>query len=254
MTNISRKKSKTSSFCFAVISDIHGNLEALEAVLEAISREHVDAVYCLGDLVGYGPNPNECIDLAQDHSNIVIAGNHDWAAIGYTDTDYFNIYAKIAIMWTSQNLTEENHEFLEKVPLLKRLNEESIFLVHATPKSPDEWHYILNYHEAEENFEYLPDKFCLIGHSHVPVIMEKNSGGKINAYRGRLFFRDDCSYIINVGSVGQPRDGNPLASFGLLYPDKIEIKRVPYDISKTQEKMRKAELPEYLIERLAVGR
>lgn len=248
------KKNNIKPFCYAIISDIHGNLEAFEAVLEAVSRENVDAVFCLGDLVGYGPNPNECVDLARERSQIVIAGNHDWAAIGYTETDYFNIYAKVAIMWTSETLTQENHEFLEKVPLLKRFNDKSIFLVHATPKEPEQWHYILNYNEAEENFAYLPDRFCLIGHSHVPVIMERNSSGKINAYRGRLFFNNDCSYIINVGSVGQPRDGNPLASYGLIQHDRIEIKRVPYNIGKTQEKMRKAELPEYLVERIAVGR
>lgn len=239
---------------YAVISDIHGNLEAFQAVLKAIEQEEVGKIFCLGDLVGYGPNPNECIDLARAKSDIIVAGNHDWAVIGLTDTGYFNPYAKAAVDWTADTMTAENHGFLKELPIIKRVQEKGLFLVHATPENPDQWNYILTYQGARKSFEYLPDRFCFIGHSHVPAIIEEGPHGELTGYSDQIIFRNGCRYIINVGSVGQPRDGNPDAAYAIFEDDKVIINRIPYDISLTQKKMREVKLPEYLIERLVCGR
>jgi predicted phosphodiesterase len=245
---------KTPGFKYAIISDIHGNLEALEAVLADIEQERVDRILCLGDLVGYGPNPEECIDLAIDKSDIVIAGNHDWTAIGLTSLEYFNPHARIAIEWTIEILSERCLALLEKLPIIKRIQDKSIFLVHSTPYNPDEWNYIFTVEEALANFKYLPDRICLIGHSHVPMIIEQAPDGEIMAYTNEGEFQNNHRYIINVGSVGQPRDGNPDAGYAILENNRIQIKRVPYNIGKVQAKMRSIGLPTFLSERLAEGR
>lgn len=239
---------------YAVISDIHSNIEALQAVANDIEHEKVDEILCLGDLVGYGPDPNACVEMAKDMAKIIIPGNHDWAAIGLTNIYEFNAYAKEAILWTVSVLSEENSMFIEKLPIIKRIQTEELFLVHGSPIEPDQWHYILNYEEARLNFAYLPDRFCLIGHSHLPMIIEEAPNGKISVYEHKYKFKDGCRYIINVGSVGQPRDGNPKASYAVFDQSGVEIRRIEYPIDKTQQKMKAAGLPYYLIERLALGR
>lgn len=238
---------------YAIISDVHANLEALDSVLEAIRKEKVDTLLFLGDSIGYGPNPNECIEALKDEARVLLAGNHDWAAVGLTDIEYFNPYARLAIEWTAGVLTESNKNFLKDLPLAERLQKDSIYLVHSTPKEPSEWHYLLSIWDAYINFHYFHERICFLGHSHEPFIMELSPGDKMVAYKERAEIKDNFRYIINVGSVGQPRDGNPDAAYAILHKDLIEIKRVAYDIASTQKKMRTFGLPSPLIERLSRG-
>lgn len=239
---------------YAVISDIHSNIEALQAVADDIEEQKVDEILCLGDLVGYGSDPNACVEMVKDMATIVIPGNHDWAAIGLTNILEFNSYAKNAILWTASMLSDENSLFIEKLPIIKRIEAEELFLVHGSPVDPEKWHYILNYAEARLNFAYLPDRFCLIGHSHLPMIIEEDPNKKITVYEHKYKFKSECHYIINVGSVGQPRDGNPKASYAIFDQIEVEIRRIDYPIEQTQQKMKEAGLPTYLINRLALGR
>jgi predicted phosphodiesterase len=239
---------------YAIISDVHANLEALNAVLKKIEKAKVDRLLFLGDSVGYGPDPNECIERLQEKAKILLAGNHDWAAAGMSDITYFNPLARIAIEWTNELLSEKNIEFLQILPLTEELKDDNIFLVHATPKEPEEWHYLSYEHDARLNFNYFKENICFLGHSHVPFIVERSPKGKIKFHYDRAEIKEKNRYIVNVGSVGQPRDGNPDAAYVLLRENSIEIRRVSYDIVLTQRKMRKAGLPEDLIERLSIGR
>lgn len=238
---------------FAIISDVHANLEALMATLKAIKKEGPEALWFLGDVVGYGPNPDECIEVLKKEAQLLLAGNHDRAVIGLTDTEYFNPHAKAAVEWTMETMRNENKSFLRGLPIFKILRDESIYLVHSSPKEPEEWHYILSTWDAYINFQFFTERICFIGHSHYPFIAELNAEGEISVYRDSADFKEDCRYMINVGSVGQPRDGNSHAAYAILKDDSIEIKRVPYDIVSTQKKMKKAGLPTYLIERLSGG-
>ncbi len=239
---------------FIIISDVHGNLEALDAVLREVKNRYTGDILFLGDSVGYGPDPEECIRILRRESRLLLAGNHDRAVTGKTDISYFNPYARSAIEWTQEVLSNEEKRYLDSLPLVERLSDSDLFLVHSTPKEPEQWHYLMTTWDAHINFQFFTERICLIGHSHYPFVAEMNPNGKISIYKDHTEFKDGCRYIINVGSVGQPRDGNPDASYAVLDDDRIEIKRSSYDIVSTQKKMRKAGLPEYLIERLAVGR
>jgi predicted phosphodiesterase len=264
---------------YAVIADVHANLEALSAVLEELRDTSVDGILFLGDSVGYGPNPNECIEVLRGKALVLIAGNHDRAVIGLTGLEYFNPNARTAIEWTKDILTEENKTFLKSLPIFNILKDkdypsptplpqgegargrvkkvssgENIFLVHSTPKEPEQWHYLIDTQDAYVNFHFFTERLCLIGHSHQPAIIEQDSEGNIIIYRGKADFKDGRRYIINAGSVGQPRDSNLDACYAILTENSVEIKRVSYDILSTQKKMREAGLPLFLIERLARGR
>ena len=246
---------------YAVIADVHANLEALKAVLKDIKKRKIESILFLGDAVGYGPNPNKCIEVLQEivsestrTEKVSLMGNHDSAVIGLTDLEYFNPNARTAIEWTKDVLTHENRIFLKYLPLVNSLKHDSIFLVHATPKEPEQWHYLLTKQDAYINFHFFTEKICLIGHSHQPSIIEQSPEGELVVYKDKADIKDKHRYIINVGSVGQPRDGNPDAAYALLNENSIEIKRVSYDILSTQKKMRGAGLPLSLIEKLARGR
>jgi len=242
----------TSSY--AIISDVHANLEALTAVLDAINSEQADQILFLGDSVGYGPDPNACISLLMEKSRVMIAGNHDWAAVGLSDKSRFNPFAFSAIEWTADVLTPDSDKALKELPLTKELADDSMFLVHGTPREPEKWHYMRGEADGRINFKYFAEKMCLVGHSHIPFILELIAGNKIVFHDNFATINKQSRYIVNVGSVGQPRDGNPDAAYAFIGSEKIEIKRVPYDIVLTQKKMRKAGLPEYLADRLALGR
>ncbi len=239
---------------YAIISDVHANLEALHAVLKKIENDNIDKILFLGDSVGYGPDPNECTDILKQKAAFMVAGNHDRAATGQIDTTYFNPYAKIAIEWTTRVLTEQVVEQIQSIPVTERLLEDNIFLVHATPKEPEEWHYLSYEHNASENFKYFEESICFLGHSHIPFIIELSHGRKLGVHYTQVDVREGNRYIVNVGSVGQPRDGNPDATYVLLKNKMIKIKRVSYDILLIQKKMRRAGLPFYLVERLSKGR
>lgn len=240
---------------YAIISDIHSNLNAFEHVLKRIEEIECDKIICLGDIVGYGPFPNECCNLVQKQSEFCIMGNHDHAAIGLTSTTYFNQYARTAIEWTSAELNDGNLEFLRHLPVQEEI--ENLLFVHATPRKPLEWNYIFSLYEAHRNFEHFEQHACFIGHSHVPAIFMHEEGEIPSLEQTeKIWLVSNARYIINVGSVGQPRDNDPRASFGVFDTDTglFELERVNYDVQKTQKAMSEKNLPLYLIERIAHGR
>lgn len=239
----------------AIISDIHANLEALESVLRDIRKRVIKKILFLGDAVGYGPDPNKCINLLRSECEVFLAGNHDRAAVGMTDIEYFNELAREAIIWTSNLITEENRRFLSSLPVSMRIRSgpDEIFLVHSTPKEPESWHYLLTLWDAEVNFNYFTEKICFLGHSHIPFIVEKGPSGDILVYRDGITLKKGFRYIINVGSVGQPRDRDPRACYAIMDKDQLGFIRVDYNIKKTQKRMAEAGLPMPLIKRLEYG-
>lgn len=238
---------------YAFISDVHANLEALESVLKDIRKRRIDRIIFLGDAVGYGPNPNECIEILKDNCKILLAGNHDRAAIGLMDVEYFNEYAREAILWTREVLTEKSRKTLETFSITKKIEKEDLLLVHSTPKEPEAWHYLLTLWDAEINFHYFDERICILGHSHMPFIIERLPSGEIITYKKEAMLGKSERYIINCGSVGQPRDRNPKACYAILGDNKAWFARVEYNIEKTQKKMRDYRLPHPLIERLEKG-
>lgn len=239
---------------FAILSDVHANLEALEAVLQDVDIRRIKDVFFLGDAVGYGPDPNECVDLLMKRCKIILAGNHDWGVLGRTDMTYFNEYARTAIEWTKGALAKKNLKNLQSFLIQKEIKREDMLLVHSTPKEPGEWHYLLTLWDAEMNFQYFNNKYCFLGHSHYPFVIERLPSGELVTYKEKASKGQAERYIMNVGSVGQPRDGDPRAGYAIVDDEKMEIVRVPYDVEAVQKKMRKAGLPSLLIERLAAGR
>ena len=237
----------------AVISDVHSNLEALEATLEDIRRRGIQRILFLGDAVGYGPDPDRCVELLRGHCRVLLAGNHDQAVTGETPLEYFNEHARAAALWTRSVISGQNLEFLRTLKLTEVLRGEGLFLVHSTPREPGAWHYIFTLNDAERNFHYFSERVCLLGHSHVPFIVEKKPSGELILFRERAAFSETGRYIVNVGSVGQPRDGDPRAAYAVLTPEGVEIVRVEYEFTETQRKMKQAGLPDFLIERLQRG-
>ncbi len=242
---------------FAFISDIHANLEALEAVLNDIKGQNIDEVICLGDIVGYGANPNECIELIKNRCPETLLGNHDAAAVELLSTQHFNIHAKIAIEWTEQNLKKENRNYLSALPL--KTNKDFLTLVHATPYEPNMWFYITSLEEAAFNFQFFDTQICLVGHTHIPIIIILDNDKELYVHQdsyvnmGKL---EGARFLINVGSVGQPRDRNPKSCYGILDTSEKEFfyRRVSYNIDKAQSKMKKIKMPDFLITRLEEGR
>ncbi|MDK2973001.1 MAG: hypothetical protein PWP23_2756 [Candidatus Sumerlaeota bacterium] len=239
----------------AIFSDIHGNYHALDAVLKAIDDEKVDMIVCCGDVVGYGARPNECVNAIRDRKIPVIAGNHDHACLLLTDISNFNEIAKAAVIWTKDVLSEENVAFLRQMPLTIRDTANDVFFVHASPKDPGEWNYILTMGEARTNFNYFNERICFIGHSHQPFIIENENGNLMCPSRPEIDLKDNRRYLVNVGSVGQPRDHNPDACFVILdlEKQKLEIKRLKYNLAGAQQAIIDAGLPRELAERLAHG-
>lgn len=239
---------------FAVISDVHANLEALKSVLAEIDKRGIKEIYFIGDAVGYGPDPNECVEILKNRCKVLLAGNHDWAVLGLTDVSYFNDYARLAVEWTKDVLTEDNKNILRNFELIFNDKGKDSFFVHSTPFRPEEWNYLLSLKDAEIAFFSFENKFCFLGHSHCPFIIERTRDEKLLIHKNTIIVEKDSRYIINAGSVGQPRDGNPKACFVSFKDDKIDIVRVPYNIKKVQEKMRINNLSVNLIERLEYGR
>lgn len=240
---------------YAVLADIHANLAAFTAVLGDIKRRGgADELWCLGDVVDYGPDPSACISLLRRKTHICIAGNHDLAAIGRLDLAGFNPDAATACRWTRQQLAPEDIEYLGGLPpVLKRGD---FTLVHGSPRDPA-WEYLLSEESASVNFRHFDTPFCLIGHSHLPLAFcEDNNtvtyvpwpeGGQIALGKKRM--------IINPGSVGQPRDGDPRAAYAIYDAgsNTITLHRVAYDFRQTQKRMAGHKLPPALIRRLEYG-
>ena len=241
----------------AIISDIHANYEALEAILSDSKDQKVEDIVCLGDIVGYGANPNECIELVRKNCPLCILGNHDAAAVGLLSTDHFNVHAKIAIDWTVDNLTESAQSFLRSFPLKK--NRTGSTFVHATPYEPNMWYYITSLEEAAFNFQFFDTTFCFVGHTHIPIIIVLEKEKEVYVHQGTSIDwadRKQARFLINTGSVGQPRDRNPKSCYGILDSETqtFSLRRVEYDIVKAQNKMRKIKMPDFLITRLKDGR
>jgi len=239
---------------WAILSDVHGNLEAFRAVIQDLRDQGAEQVAFLGDVVGYGANPNECLALLRELTEWVVAGNHDCGAVGLTDIDTFNSAAHTAVLWSQQQLSMENIAYLRRLPLLHQ--REGITFVHASPNEPGGWSYMLTFPEAEEGFQALAGDLAFVGHTHRPMALAKEPKGEVQVIsHEEVILKEEIRYIINVGSVGQPRDSNPQAAYG-LYDDvakKYILKRVTYDIKAAQKKILKAGLPPFLAQRLAKG-
>lgn len=229
----------------AIISDIHSNLEALTRTFEIIDSEAVDDIVCLGDVVGYGANPVECLDLVRARCSTILLGNHDAAATDLNVAVYFTLNAQISARWTFAALPEQSKELLRSFAHTKHVGD--MRLSHGSPAEPEEWHYVISEYDTTIAFRSFTEKICFIGHSHIPVIFSER--GKVPA------LTSSGRHIVNVGSVGQPRDGNPQLSFGIFDTDSWEYRniRADYDIGTAAEKIRKAGLPVALADRLARG-
>ncbi len=241
---------------YAIIADIHANLPAFSAVLEDVKhRGGVDEVWCLGDVVGYGPDPHQCLELLCQYTHVCVAGNHDLAAIGKLDTADFNPDAATACHWTAQQLSTEDIRYLENLPPVSQRGD--FTMVHGSPREPI-WEYLLSTSSARENLAYFQSQFCLVGHSHVPLIFEcgENSACTVSEFpEDAVLILGKNRLIINPGGVGQPRDGDPRASYAIYDSEagSISHHRVPYDIGVTQKKMMEYRLPVRLVRRLACG-
>ena len=240
---------------YGIFADIHSNLEALEKVLDAYKNESIDQYLCLGDVVGYAANPVECIEKIESLAIVAIAGNHDWAAVNLFSIDYFNPLAREAIFWTKRNLDDKSRCFLESLKLTYK--NEALTLVHGTLNNPQDFNYMADGYSAEETFRLLETNICFIGHTHVAGIFTKDKDDRI-LYRedNELEIVAGNKYIINVGSVGQPRDGNSAAVYCIYDTEKkeVQIKRIDYDIGTARKKIVDAGLPEFLGHRLFLGR
>jgi predicted phosphodiesterase len=238
----------------AVISDIHANWHALAAVLTDLDRERPDEVWCLGDLVGYGPQPNRCTTEASSVSNFCLLGNHDLAAIGRLDLSDFSPDAAVTARWTAEQLEDEPRRFLES--LEPKGEREGVQLFHGSPRDPV-WEYVLSEPAARSALELTTSDIVLVGHSHIPIALKLADGTLAGglAKGGSELELSEGRWLINPGSVGQPRDGDPRAAYLLLDLDArhAHFRRLPYDIEATQAEIRENGLPEDLAARLATG-
>ena len=240
---------------YAIMADIHANLTAFEAVLEDMERRGgVDEIWCLGDVVGYGPDPHECIERLRRYRHVCVAGNHDWAAIGKISIAEFNPDAALACQWTAGQLNQKDIRYLEKLPL--SLDRDIFKLVHGSPREPI-WEYVISTSIASENFGFFQSPYCLVGHSHVPLVFKEEDGSctftRLVDNLGLAL--GESRLIINPGGVGQPRDGDLRASYALYDSDTrmIRLYRIPYDVTAVQDRMIEKGLPIRLAVRLQYG-
>ena len=245
----------------AILGDIHSNLEALTAVVAAVRDEGVDAWVQVGDVVGYGPDPAACLDLVQQLGCVVCMGNHDAAVVDKLSTDYFNNYARAAIQWTRAQLRPQDVGWLENLPLIVMQHDYTV--VHGSLCLPEQFGYVLTTVEAMESMRFQRTRLCFVGHSHVPAIYARAAAGSGDAGELHAIFTGpmelstkECEQVlVNVGSVGQPRDEDPNAAYAIYdtQQQRVWIRRVPYDIATVQQKIRKAGLPPVLADRLSLG-
>ena len=238
---------------FAIIADIHGNLEAFNVVLADIKEQKCTHYACVGDVVGYGANPKECLKIVRDLGMPTVKGNHDEYCSMDEQLDGFNPHAAEAVMWTRGQLTAEERQWLKDLKYFRLVT--SFSMVHATLDGPQRWGYVFDKLAAAASFTYQNTGVCFFGHTHVPVTFVRDRDVRGGTYSK---FKVDPAkkYFVNVGSVGQPRDNNPKAAYVVYDMDEatIELRRLEYDIAGAQKKIRDAGLPERLAERLAYGR
>ena len=240
----------------AVLSDIHANLVALDAVLDDLaSLPPVDELWACGDIVGYGPQPNEVIERLRERDARAVMGNHDGAAVGLVDVAWFNDAAAAAIRWTAEVLTAESREYLAALP--ERRIEGELTAVHGSPRDPI-WEYVTSAAIAAASLGAFETRICLFGHTHYPMLYAQDDDGvhETVGAPGITSALPGGRLMLNPGSVGQPRDGNPASAYLVVDLDAqaLEFRRVPYDIERTQALMREARLPTWLAERLDHGR
>lgn len=239
-----------------IISDIHANLVALDTVLK--DADQFDRIWCLGDIVGYGPEPNACVERLQQFDLTCIAGNHDWAVLDKLDLEEFNPDARRAAMWTRDELTANNLAWLSVLPERIPTQAEKFTLVHGSPRYPI-WEYVMTPAVARINFDFFDTLICLMGHTHVPVlfryILDEHQATAEPLPEGTPMLLGHERMMINPGSVGQPRDGDPRAAYAILDLEAMTLThhRIEYDIAATQTKMQTANLPLRLITRLSYG-
>ena len=249
---------------YAVLSDIHGNLDALTAVLEACTAAQVERFLCLGDVVGYGAEPAACVERLAALNALVVAGNHEHGCLGKLDPDWFNDAAKAALLWTREQLGFGELDYLRRYPLTQ--TEGPFTLVHGTLRHPERFEYLVDLAQAVDTFKACRTLICLAGHTHQPCVVEYDRTAQRvlrvltdPAALADVSYTDDAEhrrYLLNPGSVGQPRDGDPRASYALVdtAQQRFSVQRVAYAVGAAQEKIRQAGLPHFLAERLAVGR
>ncbi|HEV2841888.1 MAG TPA: metallophosphoesterase family protein [Chthoniobacterales bacterium] len=237
----------------AILSDLHANLEATEAVREDARERECTHFICLGDVVGYNANPHECVEIVQKMECPVVKGNHDEQASLTASSRDFNALAEAAINWTREHLTDEDKEWLRQLRLSQQ--EHGFTIVHATLDEPGQWGYVFNNLDAVASFAFQETTVCFFGHTHVPGAFVRDDGVK-RVKVDQLTIESSKKYFINVGSVGQPRDGDWRAAYCIYHLDKnvVEQRRVRYDLANTQKKIIQAGLPRMLADRLKLGR
>lgn len=238
---------------FAILSDLHANLEATEAVLADARERECTHFVCLGDVVGYNANPHECVEIVQKLECPVIKGNHDEQASLDESSRDFNALAEMAINWTRAQLTDADKAWLSELRLSRQVHDFTI--VHATLDTPDQWGYVFNTLDAAASFAFQQTTVCFFGHTHVAGAFVRDDGVK-RVKVDQLTIEGTKKYFINTGSVGQPRDGDWRAAYCVYHVDKnvVEQRRVKYDVAAAQKKIIKAGLPALLAERLKLGR
>lgn len=240
---------------YAIFSDVHSNREALEAVISAYKDELIDKYFCLGDLVGYAAEPNLCIETVETISQVTIAGNHDWASVDLFSSDYFNPLARDALEWTKRTLKNRQKTYLESLKLVYK--NQDLTLVHGTLDNPADFNYMTDGYSAWETFNQLETNICFIGHTHVAGVFIKDRKDHIT-YRqdNTIGIKEDTAYIVNTGSVGQPRDADPRAAYCIYDTEKKEVclKRIDYDKLSARKKIIQAGLPRFLGDRLISAR
>ncbi len=238
---------------YAILADIHSNLEALRAVLEDARTKKVSGYVCLGDIVGYNANPVECLEVIQELGCPTVRGNHDHYCSHNDNLNGFHPLAADVVDWTRRQLSEEQRDYLRGLKYVDRV--ETFTIVHSTLDTPEMWGYVFDKLEAEASFAYQATSLCFFGHTHVPLAFEKAEVVRAGLY-AKIRISLGKKYFINVGSVGQPRDGDPRAAYAIydLLNNEIELHRVSYDYRVTQKKIIDSGLPARLAARLAVGR
>ncbi|MGJ8634254.1 MAG: metallophosphoesterase family protein [Luteolibacter sp.] len=237
----------------AIFGDIHANLEALESVLEDANTQNVDKFVCLGDIVGYNADPAACLEHVKAMDCPTVKGNHDADASENHSLDTMNPVAATALRWTREQLDDDQRLWLKKLRMVRQVTDFTI--VHSTLDQPLHWNYVTNRFDAMSNFSYQFTQLCFHGHTHVPRVYMKSTK-VIEVAADQIALEPDAKYFINVGSVGQPRDGDPRACYAIFDHETrtITFRRVKYDLPATQKKILAAGLPEMLAERLAEGR
>ena len=238
---------------YIIFSDVHGNLQALEATVRSFPRESEKKIICGGDIVGYGANPGECIEIISKLGCVNVKGNHEAAVLGEIDIACFNDYAREAVMWTRKHLTAEETCFIKDIPLV--FNDGTLTVAHGTLHEAGEFRYMLSGREAARTFEMLETQLCFVGHSHVPDAFVLRDREMYGIAKERFKLEKEARYIINVGSVGQPRDLDERACYCVYDTEanEIELRRIKYDVKTARKKIIEAGLPEMLGDRLITG-